>query len=459
MACGHKGLGRSPRWLVVLVWVLGACQSDLPPLDLSSVSPTQVFSDRRTAILISGRFYSPVEVELLSGEHTLRDDFVVAAGELEMVSAELISEEALSAVVPPWFPVGTHDLRVTDPLDREAVLPASLQVLPPDRDAPEVEIISPENGDHVLRGQTFTVYYRASDIEPGKVIEVRWTVAGATSESGHDQPEDPDAVLSGTFPVRVPPHTDARRVVVQVVASDDAPAPNEGSARIEVLVDHCIDDRDCDNGSFCDGPESCVDGVCTSGEAPSCDDGFSCTLDLCDEAYRGCLHVPQDGACDDGLFCNGREVCREGEGCVSGHPPCDDGLDCTVDYCEEPTDEGADGECWAAPDHERCQDGIFCNGAEICDIDLGCRPGPPPCADSIECTVEICREASRDCRIELDHEQCDDGDECTEDLCVESEGCVHRPGVEGPPGDPSCRDHVDNDCDDLTDRDDPDCRE
>ena len=45
--------------------------------------------------------------------------------------------------------------------------------------------------------------------------------------------------------------------------------------------------------------------------------------------------------CDDGLFCNGVELCIDAE-CVAGTPPCDDGLSCTDDTCSELTHTCAD---------------------------------------------------------------------------------------------------------------------
>ncbi|MDI7266580.1 MAG: hypothetical protein QME96_01125, partial [Myxococcota bacterium] len=58
-------------------------------------------------------------------------------------------------------------------------------------------------------------------------------------------------------------------------------------------------------------------------------------------------------------------------------------------------------------------------------------------------------------------EHCDDGNECTVDTCNEYGECENvrapRPGEEGPPGDATCDDDTDNDCDGLTDAEDPNC--
>lgn len=45
-----------------------------------------------------------------------------------------------------------------------------------------------------------------------------------------------------------------------------------------------------------------------------------------------------------------------------------------------------------------CDDGIFCNGAETCDPENGCRPGVPPfCGDGDICTVDFCDEDAAMC--------------------------------------------------------------
>jgi endonuclease/exonuclease/phosphatase family metal-dependent hydrolase len=93
-----------------------------------------------------------------------------------------------------------------------------------------------------------------------------------------------------------------------------------------------------------------------------------------------------DAECQDGIFCNGVEVCSAGT-CLGGAPEtCDDGVSCTVDTC----DEGAQA-CLHTADHAACDDGLFCTGAEVCDVALDCQPGPAPCAG------QACSEATASC--------------------------------------------------------------
>jgi subtilisin family serine protease len=137
----------------------------------------------------------------------------------------------------------------------------------------------------------------------------------------------------------------------------------------------CITNGDCDDGLFCNGAETCSAGSCQAGTAPNCDDGIACTGDSCNEGTDSCDHAPNNAACDDGLFCNGAETCNVSLGCQAGTAPnCNDGIACTVDSCNEGTDS-----CDHAPNNAACDDGLFCNGAETCNASLGCQAGANPC--------------------------------------------------------------------------------
>lgn len=62
-------------------------------------------------------------------------------------------------------------------------------------------------------------------------------------------------------------------------------------------------------------PTECVDDS-------QCIDAFSCTWDSCDSTGR-CVHLENDNACpDDGVFCNGAEYCDADLGCTSMGNPC-----------------------------------------------------------------------------------------------------------------------------------------
>jgi hypothetical protein len=120
-------------------------------------------------------------------------------------------------------------------------------------------------------------------------------------------------------------------------------------------------------------------------------DGVYCTIDTCNEDTDSCDHVPDDARCDNGLYCDGEETCDAELNCLNGTPPCQDGVYCTIDNCDEGTDS-----CDNVPDDARCDDGQFCNGAEWCDAVSDCQPGSDPCLPGQSCD--------------------EDGDQCL-DLC------------------------------------------
>ncbi|HJL19260.1 MAG TPA: PPC domain-containing protein [Sandaracinaceae bacterium LLY-WYZ-13_1] len=112
------------------------------------------------------------------------------------------------------------------------------------------------------------------------------------------------------------------------------------------------------------------------------------TEDTCTEEGMGATlgeSCASDAACNDGCFCNGAEVCEEGT-CVEGEDPCLDDVECTADVCLEEANR-----CFHDPQHEMCSDGNACNGTELCDLATGCGPSSPLyCNDESSCTVDSC---------------------------------------------------------------------
>jgi subtilisin family serine protease len=101
----------------------------------------------------------------------------------------------------------------------------------------------------------------------------------------------------------------------------------------------CTVNAECDDGLFCNGAETCVSSICQAGTAPNCADAVACTTDSCNEATDSCDHTPNNAACSDGLFCNGAEVCNATLGCQAGSDPCaplpcDEGTDSCVGGAE-----------------------------------------------------------------------------------------------------------------------------
>jgi len=242
-------------------------------------------------------------------------------------------------------------------------------------------------------------------------------------------------------------------------ASEDAVAPEcttdaDCDDGVACTVDTCApdtetctrtaDDAACDDGAFCNGAEVCDATLgCVDGDAPACDDGLACTVDTCDEDADACANAPDDAACDDGVYCDGVEVCDTTLGCVSGDPVvCDDGFDCTIDVCDE-----AGQTCRTLSDDAACDDGTFCNGAEVCDADAGCVAGEAPtCEDAFDCTTGSCDAELDRCVLDLDHDACADTSFCNGlELCDPTRGCVAGPPVNCDDGDACTDDLCDED--------------
>jgi hypothetical protein len=159
-----------------------------------------------------------------------------------------------------------------------------------------------------------------------------------------------------------------------------------------------------------------------------CDDSVACTDDAC--VGGNCVNAPNDANCDDGLFCNGVETCDLVLDCQSGSDPCDDGVACTDDACDEPG-----GSCINTPNDANCpDDGLFCNGMEACDPLLGCGPTSDPCPN------QLCDEVGNVCT------GCQFASECADALfCNGAETCVGGFCV---PGTEQCAGEI---CDELND--------
>lgn len=97
----------------------------------------------------------------------------------------------------------------------------------------------------------------------------------------------------------------------------------------------CTNNSQCDDGLWCNGSEVCSAGSCQTGTAPNCSDGIACTTDACNESTDSCTNTPNNAACNDGLFCNGSETCSATLGCQAGTNPCSAGQTCneSTDTC------------------------------------------------------------------------------------------------------------------------------
>ena len=213
----------------------------------------------------------------------------------------------------------------------------------------------------------------------------------------------------------------------------------------DTCAGECSVDPDCDDGLFCNGAETCVSGSCQAGTPVSCGDGVSCTDDSCNEGTDSCDNATNQGLCDNGLFCDGSETCDAVLDCQPGTAPnCDDGVGCTVDSCNEASDS-----CDNGANDSLCDNGLFCDGSEICSPVLDCQAGiPVNCDDGVGCTVDSCNEGTDSCDNVTNDGLCDNGLFCDgPETCDALADC--QPGAA-----PNCDDGVgctDDSCNEGTD--------
>lgn len=148
----------------------------------------------------------------------------------------------------------------------------------------------------------------------------------------------------------------------------------------------CTSSKECDDGLYCtvDQCDAATNLCIHTPDNNLCNDDIACTVDLCHQKTGLCLHIPDDRHCDDAVFCNGLETCDAKLGCEAGAPPtCRDNVGCTMDTCNSLTDV-----CVHTINHAQCDNGLYCDGQEQCDLTLGCLSGTPPCAPDLVCNEE-----------------------------------------------------------------------
>ena len=162
------------------------------------------------------------------------------------------------------------------------------------------------------------------------------------------------------------------------------------------------DGLSCDDGFWCNGDETCLAGLCTSGSR-NCDDQIGCTVDSCDENADQCVNTPSDQICEDAIpplndcqqsLCRPSNQASDANGCRNTPLP-------STTECLE-----AAGDCDVAE---------FCDGINFqCPQDDKLGPNDPPCRDSSgPCDIaEVCDGVNDDCpsdEVEPDTVTCNPG--------------------------------------------------
>jgi hypothetical protein len=150
-----------------------------------------------------------------------------------------------------------------------------------------------------------------------------------------------------------------------------------------------------------------------------CDDSNACTTDRCDPDdasadTEGCIHVPNEATCDDGIYCNGTDGCRGGACAVHAGDPCLGGVECAT-TCNESA-----GNCFAPAGTPCTDDGNICTD-DRCNAAGACTHTAPADTATVGFTAAGVRGEGEECD--------EDADACTADVCRSGE-CAHERLVE-----------------------------
>lgn len=190
-----------------------------------------------------------------------------------------------------------------------------------------------------------------------------------------------------------------------------SPFDGAGGASVSIVASTATGGGEGGDG---DGPDDdpTLGGPCT--QTAQCDDGADCTTDTCDAVLARCRFTPDQTRCDDGIYCNGAELCTPRIGCETATPiDCGDDDACTIDTCDEgtqtctrePRDADGDGD----PD-------AHCEGGSDCD-------DTDPTRSSFQ--EEVCANLrDDDCDGEVDEDDCvaPANDDCEDALEITTSG-------------------------------------
>ena len=185
------------------------------------------------------------------------------------------------------------------------------------------------------------------------------------------------------------------------------------------------DGKSCDaDGNGCTPNDACLGGACVAGALKSCDDGNVCTDDSCDTISGNCVNTANVSPCDaDGNACTQNDTCS-GKTCIAGGKVvCNDGVDCTMDSCNQVT-----GKCvfdGAAMSGQGCDDKNVCTLGDKCNGTGACVGGSAySCDDGNACTTDVCDPVTSCSHTTLpDQSSCGTGNWCLAGVCTPKAVC------------------------------------
>jgi len=97
-----------------------------------------------------------------------------------------------------------------------------------------------------------------------------------------------------------------------ICADDGSPCTDQFCDATDGCLAIPNDDNSCDDDNVCNGAEFCEDGTCVDGTSIVCDDDNPCTDNTCDPTDGCVFALDNANSCDDDDFCNGTETCVDG---------------------------------------------------------------------------------------------------------------------------------------------------
>jgi cysteine-rich repeat protein len=201
----------------------------------------------------------------------------------------------------------------------------------------------------------------------------------------------------------------------------EGPAPSCGDGNIDTACGEECDDGGNEANDGCSAV--CITEVPECQTDQTCDDGNPCTDDVCDttNGLNKCIYTNNTNVCDDGDECTVSDGCVEGI-CTGSAKNCDDGIDCTVNTCDSAVG------CVATEDDSLCA-ADECKVA-FCSEGVGCVQEADPvnggACNGDECTENGTCQAGECVGDAVD---CEDGDVCTGIDCNPTIGCTYLPAT------------------------------
>ncbi len=181
-----------------------------------------------------------------------------------------------------------------------------------------------------------------------------------------------------------------------------------GDPSLNLNMIKCSSDTECDDGNFCSGKGSCVNGYCEREfDALPCqsDTGNPCTVSLCDEETKSCVEEPRA----DGTYCGEPgSKCYEGMKCLAGECVEWGETDCSHldDFCSSGFCDDETGLCKKEPANEgvTCEDNLFCTVDTKCSNGV-CAGNDRELPEELPCNKVVCDNNRKDFLYLIDSSQ------------------------------------------------------